>query len=107
MRVGGLQVICPSPFEAQVFPIFFGRLSTTGEGGKMALKEILFEEKGPVAIITLNRPDWMNGLTMVTHRELEKAINYVEQEDRIRVLDPAVCLSCGHCKAVCPTNAPH
>lgn len=50
----------------------------------MELKEILFEEKGPVAIITLNRPDRMNALTMVTHRELEKAINYVEQEDRIR-----------------------
>jgi nitroreductase/NAD-dependent dihydropyrimidine dehydrogenase PreA subunit len=28
-------------------------------------------------------------------------------EDRVRVLDPDICLSCGHCKAVCPTNAPH
>lgn len=27
-------------------------------------------------------------------------------EKAIRVTDPALCLVCGHCKAVCPTDAP-
>ncbi len=52
----------------------------------MDFKEILYEEKGPVAVITINRPDRMNALTMLTHREIEKAIDHVEQESRIRVL---------------------
>ncbi len=52
----------------------------------MEFKEILYEEKGPVAVITMNRPERMNALTMLTHRELEKAIDRVEQDDHIRVL---------------------
>ncbi len=52
----------------------------------MDFKEILYEEKGPVAVITMNRPERMNALTMLTHRELEKAIDRVEKDDRIRVL---------------------
>jgi enoyl-CoA hydratase/carnithine racemase len=53
---------------------------------KMEFKEILYEEKGPVAVITLNRPDRMNALTMLTHRELEKAIDIVEKDEKIRVV---------------------
>ena len=52
----------------------------------MEFKEILYEEKGAVAIITLNRPDRMNALTMLTHRELEKAIDMVEKDEDIRVV---------------------
>jgi 2-(1,2-epoxy-1,2-dihydrophenyl)acetyl-CoA isomerase len=52
----------------------------------MEFKEILYEEKGPVAVITINRPDRMNALTILTHRELEQAIDLVEKDDRIRVV---------------------
>ena len=27
-------------------------------------------------------------------------------KEAVEILDPALCLSCGHCKAVCPTDAP-
>ena len=27
-------------------------------------------------------------------------------EKSVEILDPALCLCCGHCKAVCPTDAP-
>jgi enoyl-CoA hydratase/carnithine racemase len=52
----------------------------------MEFKEILYEVKGRVAVITLNRPDRMNALTVLTHRELEKAIDNVEQDDRVQVV---------------------
>jgi nitroreductase len=29
-----------------------------------------------------------------------------DEGKRIRIIDPAFCNECGHCKAVCPTNAP-
>jgi nitroreductase len=29
-----------------------------------------------------------------------------EEGKSIRVTDPALCIYCGHCKAICPTNAP-
>jgi nitroreductase/NAD-dependent dihydropyrimidine dehydrogenase PreA subunit len=30
----------------------------------------------------------------------------LQSEGKIRITDPAFCIECGHCKAVCPTNAP-
>ena len=52
----------------------------------MEFKEIIYEVKGSVAVITLNRPDRMNALTWLTHRELESAINHADQDDQIRVI---------------------
>ena len=52
----------------------------------MAFKEILYNIEGPVAIITLNRPERMNALTMVTHQELEQAITNADQDEKVRVI---------------------
>jgi enoyl-CoA hydratase/carnithine racemase len=52
----------------------------------MAFKEILYNIEGPVAIITLNRPERMNALTMITHQELEQAITDADQDDKVRVI---------------------
>lgn len=52
----------------------------------MKFKEILYEVKGRVAVITLNRPERMNALTVLTHNELEAAINEVERDDRVRAV---------------------
>jgi 2-(1,2-epoxy-1,2-dihydrophenyl)acetyl-CoA isomerase len=52
----------------------------------MAFKEILYNIEGQVAIITLNRPERMNALTMVTHQELEQAITDADQDDKVGVI---------------------
>lgn len=52
----------------------------------MSFKEILYNIEGQVAIITLNRPDRMNALTMLTHRELEQAIDAADKDDKVRVI---------------------
>jgi enoyl-CoA hydratase/carnithine racemase len=52
----------------------------------MEFKEILYEVKGRVAVITLNRPERMNALTVLTHNELEAAINEVEKDERVRAV---------------------
>ena len=36
----------------------------------MKYKEIIYKTEGQVAVITLNRPEAMNALTMTTHSEL-------------------------------------
>lgn len=52
----------------------------------MTFEEIIYEVKDAVAVITLNRPDRMNALTMLTHRELEQALNAANDDDAVRVI---------------------
>jgi len=52
----------------------------------MTYKEIIYEVKGPIAIITLNRPDAMNALTMLTHMELQQAIEQSNKDDNVKVI---------------------
>jgi enoyl-CoA hydratase/carnithine racemase len=52
----------------------------------MSFKEILYDIKASVAIITLNRPERMNALTMVSHQELEQAIADADQDDKVRAI---------------------
>jgi 2-(1,2-epoxy-1,2-dihydrophenyl)acetyl-CoA isomerase len=52
----------------------------------MAFKEILYNVEGPVAIITLNRPQRMNALTMISHQELDQAIVTADRDNQVRVI---------------------
>src|SRR5215472_19056741 len=46
----------------------------------------LYEERGPVALITFNRPDRLNSLTFEVYRELTETMAALERRDRIRVV---------------------
>ncbi len=52
----------------------------------MTYETILFEEDGPIAKITLNRPDDGNMFTHVTCHELRDCINDIRRETRTRVV---------------------
>lgn len=52
----------------------------------MAFEEILYEVKDAVAVITFNRPERMNALTMKTHYELEEAVAAADKDGDVRVL---------------------
>lgn len=52
----------------------------------MPYREILYDVQGPIAILTLNRPERMNALTLTAHEELSGAIDEAYQDDRIRVI---------------------
>lgn len=52
----------------------------------MSYETILFEEDGPIAKITLNRPDDGNMFTHVTCHELRDCINEIRRETRTRVV---------------------
>ncbi len=52
----------------------------------MSYETILFEEDGPIAKITLNRPDDGNMFTHVTCHELRECINDIRRETRTRVV---------------------
>jgi enoyl-CoA hydratase/carnithine racemase len=52
----------------------------------MKFKEIVYETVKKVAIITLNRPEAMNALTMTTHEEIHRAVGEANKDDNISVI---------------------
>jgi 2-(1,2-epoxy-1,2-dihydrophenyl)acetyl-CoA isomerase len=49
-------------------------------------KTVLYEVRGPVALITLNRPAALNSFTREMHRELWAALDLIEADKSIRAL---------------------
>lgn len=52
----------------------------------MTLENIIFEQEGGIAKITLNRPNQMNSLSTPLVDELDAILNQVERDPQIRVL---------------------
>ena len=52
----------------------------------MDLKHILYETNGPVATVTLNRPDRLNSLAVQTWDELRSCLRTADRNDEIRVV---------------------
>lgn len=46
----------------------------------------LYEERGPIAIITLNRPERLNSLTFEVYRELTEVFAALERQNQVRVV---------------------
>src|SRR5438132_201233 len=49
-------------------------------------KSFLYEERGPIALITLNRADRLNSLTFEVYRELTDTLYALRSRDRVRVI---------------------
>ena len=58
----------------------------------MSYENAIFEKKGPVAIVTLNRPAKKNALSPQMHRELIRICEEVERSDELRVMIPQAVL---------------
>lgn len=52
----------------------------------MKYKEIIYKTEGKVCVITLNRPEAMNALTITTHQELHQAVEQANNDDKISVI---------------------
>jgi enoyl-CoA hydratase/carnithine racemase len=62
------------------------RKGLTIRKGKAIFKKIIFEKEEMVAVIRFNRPEVMNAYDMEMVEELIKAIDYVRDDDRTKVL---------------------
>ncbi|MEK6407389.1 MAG: enoyl-CoA hydratase family protein [Acidobacteriota bacterium] len=49
-------------------------------------KSFLYEERGPIATVTLNRPERLNSLTFEVYRELTETLASLRSRDQIRVV---------------------
>jgi len=49
-------------------------------------KSFLYEERGPIAVITLNRPDRLNSLTFEVYRELIETFAWLRDRNEVRVV---------------------
>lgn len=63
----------------------------------VSFKTIIFEKNGPVATLTMNRPDRMNGMTTLMVHEAHEALARAADDTAIRVL-----VLTGAGKAFCP-----
>ncbi|MFO0995230.1 MAG: enoyl-CoA hydratase-related protein [Alphaproteobacteria bacterium] len=52
----------------------------------MNFQSIMFKREGAVAILTLNRPQALNAMTLAMHAEIFKALKLVREDDGIRAL---------------------
>jgi enoyl-CoA hydratase len=52
----------------------------------MTENAILIEQDGPVATLTINRPETLNALDVPTLLEMEKALTKLENDDSVRVI---------------------
>ncbi|TNC82957.1 MAG: enoyl-CoA hydratase [Oleiphilus sp.] len=52
----------------------------------MAYENILYEVKGPLGLITLNRPEKHNAVSLATLDELHDALGRAEMDDNVRVI---------------------
>lgn len=52
----------------------------------MAFKTILYENKGPVGVLTLNRPDRLNAMTQEMLSEINDALDIAEKDESVRVV---------------------
>src|SRR5580658_2393526 len=50
----------------------------------MSYEAILYETRGPVAIITLNRPERLNAIGAAVREEVHQAIETAHQDDTVR-----------------------
>lgn len=50
------------------------------------MKTVLYERRGPIAILTLNRPDKLNAVNSEMVAELGQVLDEVEADDRVRVV---------------------
>src|SRR4051812_35131588 len=60
--------------------MFFGAIA----GDTMAEASVLYEARGAVALITLNRPQALNSFTRQMHHELWAALDRIEADKSIR-----------------------
>src|ERR1700723_2685325 len=54
--------------------------------GLMNFENILFEKKGAIAYVTVNRPKVLNALNMATMEELRAAFHDIKNDDAVRVV---------------------
>ena len=52
----------------------------------MAYEAVLFEKRGHVAILTLNRPDRLNAISAALRTEVHAAVDEAHADDEVRAL---------------------
>jgi len=55
-------------------------------GEKMEGKDLILEKDGPIAILTLNRPDKMNAINAAMRELFPRALQEVQEDDNLRAL---------------------
>lgn len=61
-------------------------MTRMGREGAMGYQAILYETKGPVAVITLNRPQVLNAINRTIIEECHRALDQAEADPQVRVL---------------------
>ena len=52
----------------------------------MTYREIRYEAEGPLALVTINRPEKHNAISLATLRELQESVAAAAEHDNIKVI---------------------
>jgi enoyl-CoA hydratase len=64
-----------------------GRMTAAMKGvNKMTFENLVVEKRGPVAVVTVNRPEKLNALNIQTREEIVSALEELRDNDEIRVV---------------------
>jgi enoyl-CoA hydratase/carnithine racemase len=55
-------------------------------GEKMEGKDLILEKDGPIAILTLNRPDKMNAISLEMRETIPRALQEIQEDDNLRAV---------------------
>ncbi len=79
---GSWRYVIDDPASATVLP--GARTPTAGDTS--TFEQLLYEQDGPIARITLNRPERRNALSMQLSEELVAALEFVQRSETVKVL---------------------
>jgi enoyl-CoA hydratase len=79
---GGWRYVIDNPALAAVPPA----AQTVAAGDPLTFEQLIYDEDGPVARITLNHPERRNALSMQLSEELVRALELVRRSETIKVL---------------------
>jgi enoyl-CoA hydratase/carnithine racemase len=61
-------------------------MASTDPSSDAAFSEIIYDVDGPVATITMNRPDRLNAFTVTMQREMVAALDLADADDQVRAV---------------------
>ena len=79
---GGWLYVIDNPALAAALPV----AQIVAAGDPSTFEQLLYQEDGPVAQITLNRPERRNALSMQLSEELVAALEFVRRSETVKVL---------------------
>ena len=74
------------PFERGIGPLVLCQTIKAKPGRNMSFENILYSTDGPLALITINRAEKHNAISLATLDELNEAVDLAAEDSNVKVI---------------------